>query len=223
MDKEGIFCLKCRRLVWATMARVNGSVLYRCEVCGHEKPGSYKARKAGSACLQRVAIDKRFPARWPKYRILQPDMMPTELAKVLDVGGVDTILCSRDGHMVYLGQRFREYEVWLNARYRDFTIRQREWHRHLAALADGGVIPAYYVYGYASADKTDFAKLYVVKYREWIADAQKGQTRRPYFKDRRQGNRRGYENFYFMPWRQMPDKYIDYSYPAPTEQMRLAV
>lgn len=175
-----------------------------------------KERGKLSNRMQLVAIEKVYPLIWPDYKVWQPDIVDSKLANVLDIGGIDTVLSHPDGHMIHIGQRFRKAGV--EKRYHEFTVRENEWIRHNNAIKNEGLVPSVYVYGYATKQETDFTSLFVIRYRQWLVDVRSGRTRYPEYKDRGYGNIPGYENFYYVPWKQMPPCYIRFTYPQITEQ-----
>lgn len=166
-------------------------------------------RKAFSMRLQKVAIAKFYSRIWPRYQITEIDELSDKLAVQIDIGGGDKLLRGSDGHLIFIGQRFRKIDQW-NKRYRDFTIREAEYRRHLAAICDGGFVPGYYVLGYANGNEDDFIALYVINYRLWLEDIKAGiltmKFKKPYNDNQ--------ERFYFYCLEDIPDKYVVFRYIA---------
>lgn len=202
----------CRQCINLEPIKVKGKgrcEVLTCETCGFEWQRETKdSRKKFSLRMQRVAVEKVYGQIFSNYSIIEVDTLPSELAKRLDIGGIDKVLFASDGHIVQVGQRFREFNVWENPRRRDFTIREAEWNRHLAALRNGGAVPTYYVYGYATRDEEDFAQLFIVRYREWLENI--GEDHRPAFLQPRNPRQ---ERFYYEPWIRLPNRYIAFTYP----------
>lgn len=150
-----------------------------------------------------------YPMMWPEYSIIEVDTLTSDLARQLDISGVDKILFARNGHIVQVAQRFREARIWQNPRWREFTIRESEMSRHKAAICRDGAVPTFYVYGYATENEQDFLRLFIVRYREWLEGI--GQDHNPYFKETAGLDQ---ENFWCESWTgAMPAKYIAFAYP----------
>ena len=115
--------------------------------------------------MQKVAIRKFYQDIWPHYQITEIDELPDDLAVQIDIGGGDKLLRGHGGHLVFIGQRFRKQALWEKG-YRDFTIREAEYNRHLIAIQNGGFVPGYYVLGFANETEDDFITLYVIDYRQ---------------------------------------------------------
>jgi hypothetical protein len=133
-------------------------------------PQERKAREEFSLKMQKVAIAQRYPAIFPNYKIIEIDEMAhgDPLAKIIDISGCDKLLKARDGHIVWLGQRFRRPGEW--EKYHDFTIRESEYKRHISAIQNGGALPGFYVYGYANNTRDEFVAFLVLKYRRFFQD-----------------------------------------------------
>lgn len=182
----------------------------------------YNHRREFSMTCQKLALKKIYPLIFPpdQYRFIEVDDLPGDLAQTLDIGGVDKLLTSlKDGHLVLLSHRFREASAWNNPRFRDFTVRQAEWNRHTAAIKNGGTIPDFFGYGYANNSRVngdeidDFLKFHIVCYKQWLGDVLGNRTRSPYFKDHKNPRK---ENFYYIKWDAIPERYFHFSYP-PTQ------
>lgn len=181
------------------------------------RPG-YEQRREFSLICQKIALEKVYPYLFPpsKYRLFEVDDMAGDLAKTLDIGGIDKIFTAiGSGHLISLGNRYREAAVWNNQNWRDFTIREREWDRHVEAIKNNGTLPDFYGYGYANTSRvnpkniTDFLKFYVINYKQWFSDVQQHLTQGPFFKETN-GKQ---ENFYWIKWSQIPEKYFTLTYP----------
>ena len=215
--KISAYCRRCQKIQTVIAKTVGRSKQFTCRFCGEQWTiDNYGTRKDFSIRMQLVAIRELYPRIWPNYSIIEVDTLPSELAKRLDIGGVDKILFADDGHILQIGQRFRESNVWDNPRYRDFTIREAELKRHLAALRNGGNVPAFYSYGYATEDEKAFRQFYVVKYRDWLEGI--GQDHRPVFKETFNPRQ---ENFYYEPWTHILDRYVYFTYPSQPKQPML--
>lgn len=160
-------------------------------------------RKQFSLDMQKVAISKYYHNVWPGYQITEIDELSDDLAVQIDIGGGDKMLRGRGGHIIFLGQRFRIEDNWKKG-YRDFTIREAEYHRHLTAIQNGGFIPGYYVLGYANKSKDDFLALYIINYRLWLEDILSGEIRMHF----KQPLKEGQEAFYYFPLGKIPEKYL---------------
>lgn len=174
---------------------------------------SYRNRRKFSEKMQKVAIKKVYRIVWPEadYKLIEVDQLKDDLAQRLDIGGCDKMLASlRDGHTVQLAQRFRKAWVWENPRFREFTVREAEWQRHVIALDNNGVVPGFYSYGYANDIEDDFVQLYIVRYRDWLMDVLAGETSRPCFK---QPLKEDQECFYHILWTRIPNRYFVSAYP----------
>lgn len=161
--------------------------------------------------MQSIAIERIYPLHWPGYELMALDRMhDNPLGLLLDRAGIDKAFVKQyGGDLIPIADRFRKYKVWkLNNR--DFTIRESEWKRHLRCLKNGGLIPSFYVYGYANEDMSNFHKLYIVHYKEWLPDVLHGRASRPALKDRSED---GENNFYYQPWYGLPQEYIVFEYP----------
>lgn len=162
-----------------------------------------KKRSRFSLKMQKVAMASIYPKIWPDYAITEVDLLPSALARQLDIGGCDKLLFSKDGHTVLVGQRFRTAKIWYNPQHRDFTIREVEYHRHMEALQNHGTIPGFYVYGYANETKDRFLQLFIVKYQEFMFAVSQGRLAPMQLMQLN-----GQEDFYFKPWAVIPDDYI---------------
>lgn len=179
---------------------------------------SWRKRQRWNHKMQDVALDSVYPAIWPDYDVIPLDQMYgsgiqafERLARKLDVGGIDKVLVHKsNGSIIVLADRFRTHKTWAK-QYRDFTIRESEWCRHIDALKNGGMIPKRYVYAYANKSDTDFGKLFVVRYHKWLRDITNGLTSKPYYKDMR-GKQ---ESFYYWPWSRFPSAYLFAKYEGP--------
>lgn len=160
----------------------------------------WKVRKDFSLKMQKVAIEKYYPHVWPRYKIVEIDELNHDLAVQIDIGGGDKMLVGKDGHLAFVGQRFRKITSW----YRDFTIREAEYNRHLRAIQSNGFVPGYYVLGYANEYEDDFSVLYIIDYRLWLSDIVDGKTRMD-FKETKPKNQ---ENFYYCALNKIPEIYI---------------
>lgn len=160
-------------------------------------------RKKFSMKMQKVAIAKYYQRIWPRYKITEIDELSDDLAVQIDIGGGDKLLRGSDGHLIFIGQRFRKIDQW-NKGYRDFTIREAEYRRHLAAIRDGGFIPGFYVLGFVNSKEDDFIVLYVINYRLWFEDINAGKLTMKFKKPRREAQ----ERFFYYPLEGIPDKYL---------------
>lgn len=165
-------------------------------------------RKRFSMKMQEIAIQKVYHSVWPNFRILEIDKLDHELARLVDIGGADKLLFAKDGHNIFLAQRFRKSSQ--GERYRDFTLREKEYLRHSVAMRDGGFIPGYYVYGWANQSETDFTELKIINYQMWLNDVLGGMARM-WFKETKN---EWQENFYYVPFSNIPLRYITFAYPC---------
>lgn len=163
-----------------------------------------KAREDFSLKMQKVAIAQRYPDIFPGYKIIEIDEMAQSdpLARIIDISGCDKLLKARDGHIVWLGQRFRTPGEW--EKYHDFTIRESEYRRHIAAMQNGGSLPGFYVTGYANESESDFVAFLVLKYRHFFQDIIDGKWKMRFFETHRSVQ----ENFYVNTFEELPSGYI---------------
>jgi hypothetical protein len=167
-------------------------------------PQERKAREDFSLKMQKVAIAQRYPAIFPHYKIIEIDEMAhtDALAKVIDISGCDKALVARDGHIVWLGQRFRQHDQW--DQYHDFTIRESEYRRHLKAIQNGGSLPGFYVYGYANQGQDDFLAFLILKYRQFFQDIRDGRWEMQF----KETHKTVQENFYWNAFEELPSVYV---------------
>jgi hypothetical protein len=159
--------------------------------------------------MQPIAIAKFYTGHselWPGHRVYEVDneFNCNPLARVLDIGGTDKVLIAPSGYVIHLGQRFRHEDVWLKNP--DFTLRESEYRRHLEALQNGGTIPNYYAYGYATEEKDDFFNFFIVNYITFMQAIIKGHLYMA-FKERWENYQ---NNFYYLPWVFIPGEYIHF-------------
>lgn len=184
---------------------------YTCLACNNQQGvDCYGSRIAFSSRTHHIALPI-YARIWPNYRIREIAGDPSDIAKVFDIAGIDTVLVAQNGYMIGLGERFRQYDVWVhqwqgNYDRRDFTIREAEMARHRAALENEGMIPKYYIYGYATENGRGLIRLYIVKYLDWLQSM--GQTHQPRFKETKSGQ----ENFWHESWAEMPTEHIFHEY-----------
>lgn len=175
--------------------------------------GGRQPRGRWSLKMQQIAIQKIYSRMWNEYHVYEIDKLPGELAKTMDIGGIDKLLQGDDGHLILIGQRFRKAEYWYR-NYRDFTIRESEYNRHLSAIEKGGFVPGYYVCGFATDKEDDFIKLMIFRYRTMMIDVSKSLFVFG-FKETRPGQ----ENFYYVALSKVPKKYVKTEYPfVPVQQ-----
>lgn len=155
--------------------------------------------------MQSLALKHLYPLHWPaeEWRVIPVDLMPGELAKSLDISGIDKAFFHTNGSSVYVADRFRQLSDWL--RYGEFTIRESEYNRHTKAVeTSGGFIPGIYVCGAADELETDFYCAYFMNYAEWMRDAVAKTTPAPRL--RNMGGKQ--ESFYCIRWQDIPARYI---------------
>lgn len=203
------YCKQCQDLKLVKIEEKGRCQVFTCQFCGLKwRTETRRSRQQFSQRMQKIAIEKVYGQVFPNYSIIEVDTLPSELAKRLDIGGIDKVLFAPDGHIIQVGQRFRQADVWEDRRRRDFTIREAELRRHLAALQNGGTVPTYYVYGYATEDEEDFIRLFIVRYREWLENL--GHDHRPRLLKPKKPRQ---ERFYCESWAGLPNRYIAFAYP----------
>ena len=167
----------------------------------------YNSRRGFTHKMQQVAIARIYPTLWSDFTVTEVDMLEDPVSRAIDIAGGDKMLRHPGlGYVVYLAQRFRQADVW--QQYPHFTIREAEWQRHIAALRNGGMVPGYYIYGYSDEQETDFLRVYIVRYPEWLAyvlSEQVEDVHRPRFKNR--GGGKDTENFFWVAWNNMPARF----------------
>lgn len=164
--------------------------------------GTRQDRRSFSQKMQHIAINYVDPVLWPDYKPFSVEAMGrNELARIIDISGTDKILVHPNGHTIHVSERFRQYSDYFN--FPQFTLRDVEYERHISAAEQGGNLPFYFKYCYATEDEADIFKLYLVRYAIWIKNIVEGLTAPPKKKLRPHD-----EDFYYVPWKEMPYFYI---------------
>lgn len=208
----------------------NDTMIDRCDSCGirrsvkpYYNSGSCYCRPCTKRAnmywaqniIQPLAIEQIYAKAFPDATVRENDReaYSNELARTLDmVSGVDKILSFPTYH-VNVGQRFRHfwhedgerivYEYWPQ-----FTLRESEMGRYRDALANGGIIPALYAYGYANESDDGFGHFYIVRFKDWLTYHESPSTVNQHkmgFFDRSSDRE---NNFYYLDWRNIPKRFF---------------
>jgi len=121
--------------------------------------------------MQPLAIEHHYSKVWPQAEVVELDKRIDDLAKMIDIGGADKMLKFPDGHLIFLGQRFRRYDNWHEENYDDFTLRTKGHYGHpcellkaQSALKNNGFTAGFYAYGHANPKDTGFSRFRIVDF-----------------------------------------------------------
>lgn len=160
--------------------------------------------------MQPIAVSKIYQRLWPGATIHQGDIESDALSVALDrVGNTDKTIITRSA-VIHVAQRIRQENVWwdYNGRYRDFTIREAEHNRFVSAEENGGMLPGFYAYGYATATYDDFLRFFVVRFPQWFRYVKRQDMIPPNHRLQFKDMRGKQENFYYVSWSNIPAEYI---------------
>jgi hypothetical protein len=171
------------------------------------KLDTFASRQNLSIQMQPIAIEKVYRRLWPNADIHEVDLSRETLACSIDrIGNADKVVVTEQT-VLLLAQRIRQANVWLDGRYRDFTLRWAEVQRLQNAYESGGALPNYYAYGYATATLDDFLRFYVLRFPEWWEYSQQSwipTAHKLQLKDMK-GRQ---ESFWYVAFANIPERFI---------------
>lgn len=167
----------------------------------------FGSRSSFALDMQGIAVEKIYKPLWPGAAIHHGDIQKDAMSVALDrIGNTDKTIVTRST-VIHIAQRMRQADYWEDERRRDLTIREAEYKRLSDADQDGGVLPGFYAYGYATKAGDDFVRFFMVRFPEWFRYARDYATP-PAHRLRLLTPKSGAEKFYWVPWCNIPDQFM---------------